>query len=705
MKRLSFLALLSALAGVAGLAVPAPAAAQPKAPRFTVSGYLTDTVGNPIATEVQLNVRLYTDVAAATSAAFLTESFTLTPGKDGFFSVAVGSTVALDPAKFDLDLAGADPNVYLGLQVEGEGEMSPRFKLSSAPWALSVDWSGVTNAPDFALAGHSHAFGELTGAPAELLDGDQGVTLAAAPLEISADGRTVSLSSAACAGGQVLKFNGAAFACADDATESGSGGGTVTSVSAAAPLTVTNPSTTPALSLPQASATSAGYLSSADWTAFNGKLGSITATAPLTATGGTVGLSTAGCASGQALKFNGTGFACAADATGSGTVTSVTAGAGLSGGTITGSGTISLTSGCSSGQVLKANGTGGWACAADANSGGTVTSVAAGTGLTGGTITGSGTLAVSYGTSAGTACQGNDSRLSNARAPTAGSTHYVQNQTSTTQTASFRINGSGTVGTLTASTPSVSNTVAGYLVVGGTTTTGLGGPTRLRVDGATPAFLAGSDSSLGFNTYSAGGANGWTYASNNVAGWIALGTSANGKLAFGMAPSGTAGNTFNAGNLSTLVIAADGKVGIGSGVFNATLGQALHVVGDAFKTAGGTAWASTSDARLKKGVAPLTNALERLLALRGVSFEWKDPERWGGPGRHIGFVAQEVEPVMPEWMREGPDGYKAVSPEGFEALTVEGLRELKQENERLRGELRSLERRLAALERAATARR
>ena len=50
---------------------------------------------------------------------------------------------------------------------------------------------------------------------------------------------------------------------------------------------------------------------------------------------------------------------------------------------------------------------------------GTVTSVTGGTGLTGGTITGSGTLAVSYGNSAGTAAQGNDSRLSDARTPTA----------------------------------------------------------------------------------------------------------------------------------------------------------------------------------------------------------------------------------------------------------------------------------------------
>lgn len=53
-----------------------------------------------------------------------------------------------------------------------------------------------------------------------------------------------------------------------------------------------------------------------------------------------------------------------------------------------------------------------------ANPQGTVTSVVGGTGLTGGTITSSGTLAVSYGTTAGTAAQGNDSRLSDSRTPT-----------------------------------------------------------------------------------------------------------------------------------------------------------------------------------------------------------------------------------------------------------------------------------------------
>lgn len=54
----------------------------------------------------------------------------------------------------------------------------------------------------------------------------------------------------------------------------------------------------------------------------------------------------------------------------------------------------------------------------DAGTGdGTVTSITAGTGLTGGEITTTGTIAVDFGTGSGDVCEGNDSRLSDARSP------------------------------------------------------------------------------------------------------------------------------------------------------------------------------------------------------------------------------------------------------------------------------------------------
>jgi hypothetical protein len=58
---------------------------------------------------------------------------------------------------------------------------------------------------------------------------------------------------------------------------SGASGGTVTTVSATAPLAVATATSTPAISISQANTTTSGYLSSADWNAFNSKEGTIAA--------------------------------------------------------------------------------------------------------------------------------------------------------------------------------------------------------------------------------------------------------------------------------------------------------------------------------------------------------------------------------------------------------------------------------------------
>ena len=124
----------------------------------------------------------------------------------------------------------------------------------------------------------------------------------------------------------------------------------------------------------------------------------------------------------------------------------------------------------------------------------------------------------------------------------------------------------------------------------------------------------------------------------------------------------------------------------------------------AFKPGGGS-WAASSDARLKTNVQPLDHPLDRLLQLRGVSFEYLRPDQAMHPaGRHDGFIAQEVQRVFPEWVGTTPDGYLAVGPTGFEALTVESFRQLREEKDAeiadLHGRLDDLASRLARLEAA-----
>ncbi len=126
------------------------------------------------------------------------------------------------------------------------------------------------------------------------------------------------------------------------------------------------------------------------------------------------------------------------------------------------------------------------------------------------------------------------------------------------------------------------------------------------------------------------------------------------------------------------------------GIGTQTPGFTLHVNGSAGKPGGG-AWSNSSDRRLKKNVAPMSGALQKMLALRGVTFEWKDPVSQGNlTGTQMGMIGQEVEKVFPEWVSEDPAGMKVLSIRGFEALTVESIRELKAQNEFQRKEIETL---------------
>lgn len=113
--------------------------------------------------------------------------------------------------------------------------------------------------------------------------------------------------------------------------------------------------------------------------------------------------------------------------------------------------------------------------------------------------------------------------------------------------------------------------------------------------------------------------------------------------------------------------------------------------GDAGKPGGGS-WANTSDIRLKKNITPIEGALDTLLDLRGVHFEYKDPKGIGElEGVRTGFIAQEVEKVISDWVWDAQDGYKRITVRGFEAMTVEAMRELKAENDDLRERVEALE--------------
>jgi hypothetical protein len=125
-----------------------------------------------------------------------------------------------------------------------------------------------------------------------------------------------------------------------------------------------------------------------------------------------------------------------------------------------------------------------------------------------------------------------------------------------------------------------------------------------------------------------------------------------------------------------------------AGVFDGN----LLVQGTPYCTGAGCGWSTYSDIRLKKNVEPLNGALDRLLRLRGVTFEWKEPaEHANQTGRQTGFIAQEVEKVMPDWVTEDNKGFKTITTRGIDAMLVESVRTLREQNDELRDRVKALE--------------
>ncbi|MDZ8105290.1 MAG: tail fiber domain-containing protein [Nostoc sp. DedQUE12a] len=94
----------------------------------------------------------------------------------------------------------------------------------------------------------------------------------------------------------------------------------------------------------------------------------------------------------------------------------------------------------------------------------------------------------------------------------------------------------------------------------------------------------------------------------------------------------------------------------------------------------------TSDIRWKQNIETIASALDKVLQLRGVSFEWRTEEYQEmnfNPGKHLGLIAQEVEQVIPEVVHQNDQGYKSLAYSNLVALLIEALKELQDKHENL----------------------
>jgi Chaperone of endosialidase len=103
------------------------------------------------------------------------------------------------------------------------------------------------------------------------------------------------------------------------------------------------------------------------------------------------------------------------------------------------------------------------------------------------------------------------------------------------------------------------------------------------------------------------------------------------------------------------------------------------------------AYFHTSDTRLKTDIKPVDHALDKVLALQGVTFNWKKDGH-----SDMGVTAQNVESVFPNAVSKGTDGMMSVNYDSLIGPMIEAIRELNAKNEKLEAEIADLKKARAA---------
>jgi hypothetical protein len=98
---------------------------------------------------------------------------------------------------------------------------------------------------------------------------------------------------------------------------------------------------------------------------------------------------------------------------------------------------------------------------------------------------------------------------------------------------------------------------------------------------------------------------------------------------------------------------------------------------DTLSLIGGTI-VTSSDERMKTNIRPIGSALDKLMALRGVHYDWRAEcqSRLGFSKKEaVGVIAQEVRSVLPEAVSEDQEGYLSVNYEALIPLLIEAVKE------------------------------
>jgi hypothetical protein len=200
--------------------------------------------------------------------------------------------------------------------------------------------------------------------------------------------------------------------------------------------------------------------------------------------------------------------------------------------------------------------------------------------------------------------------------------------------------------------------------------------------GSIHAAGAGNATNYGIFASAVGATTNWAWYSNAgdmyVSGRVAVGTTAP-TAKMHVVDTSVGGTALRAVNTQSGVgISGEGAGGV----------RAVGAFWD-FDAAGSGVYNASSSRRWKRNVATIDKALNKVLKLRGVTFDWD--EKHGG--RHsIGFIAEDVGQVIPEVVQYEKNGVDAMGMDYSKvtAVLVEAVKEQQAQIEALKKEIEIL---------------
>lgn len=131
------------------------------------------------------------------------------------------------------------------------------------------------------------------------------------------------------------------------------------------------------------------------------------------------------------------------------------------------------------------------------------------------------------------------------------------------------------------------------------------------------------------------------------------------------------------------------RIHMGYGIIQVLTSSTINVAPTAgvFIKDGATSWSSISDMRLKTNVKTLTNVLENISHIRGVTFNWKE----GNQDEQIGFIAQEIEKVFPQVISKNEDDHLAIRYTELIPVLLQAIKEQQKQIETLEERIKILE--------------